>query len=54
MRLAAAARRFALAMHEVYQYLRNPGVRDLIDTAVRKAIMGGVPTAFVSHSLRTV
>jgi hypothetical protein len=44
----------ALTTHDVYQYLRNPGVRDVIDTGVRKAITAGVPTVVVSHSLGTV
>jgi hypothetical protein len=44
----------ALTTHDVYQYVRNPGVRDVIDTGVRKAITAGVPTVVVSHSLGTV
>jgi hypothetical protein len=44
----------ALATHDVYQYLRNPGTRDIIDTGVRKAMAAGVSTIVVSHSLGTV
>jgi hypothetical protein len=43
----------ALATNDVYQYLRNPGVRDTIDTGVRAA-MDERPTVVVSHSLGTV
>lgn len=44
----------ALATHDVYEYLRNPGVRDVIDTGVRKAIAPAVPTVVVAHSLGSV
>lgn len=44
----------ALATYDVYRYLRNPGIRDVIDTGVRKAVTAGVPTVVVSHSLGTV
>jgi hypothetical protein len=44
----------ALATHDVYMYLRNPGIRDVIDTGVRKAVTPGVQTVVVSHSLGTV
>jgi hypothetical protein len=44
----------ALATHDIYQYLRNPGTRDLIDIGVRNAIAADVPTVVVSHSLGTV
>lgn len=43
----------ALATNDVYQYLRNPGVRDTIDTGVRAA-MDDRPTVVVAHSLGTV
>jgi hypothetical protein len=39
---------------DVYQYLVNPGIRDVMDTGVRQAITGGVDTIVVSHSLGTV
>jgi hypothetical protein len=44
----------ALATHDVYQYLNNPGIRDQIETGVRKAVSPGVPTVVVGHSLGTV
>lgn len=43
----------ALATNDVYQYLRNPGVRDAIETGVRAAFSNR-PTVVVSHSLGTV
>ena len=44
----------ALATRDVYQYLRNPGIRQVIDDGVRKALTPGVPTVVVAHSLGTV
>lgn len=44
----------ALATRDVYQYLRNPGVRDTIERGVRAALTRGVPTVVVAHSLGTV
>jgi hypothetical protein len=44
----------ALATYDVHRYLRNPGIRDVIDSGVRKALTAGVPTIIVSHSLGTV
>src|SRR5258705_4709850 len=44
----------ALATHDVYQYLRNPGIRDTIEEGVRAALLPGVPTVVVAHSLGTV
>ena len=44
----------ALATHDVYLYLRNPGVRDEIEEGVRQALVPGVPTVVVAHSLGTV
>lgn len=44
----------ALATRDVYQYLKNPGVRDTIEVGVRQAMTAGVPTVVVSHSLGTV
>ncbi len=49
-----SAASIALATHDVYQYLRNPGIRDVIETGVRTAMMPGVPTVVVGHSLGTV
>jgi hypothetical protein len=39
---------------DVYHYLRNPGVRDMIDEGVRGAMPSGVETVVVGHSLGTV
>ncbi len=44
----------ALVTRDVYQYLRNPGVRDKIEVGVRQTMQPGVPTVVVSHSLGTV
>jgi hypothetical protein len=44
----------ALATHDVYEYLRNPGIRDVIETGVRAAFAPGVPTVVVGHSLGSV
>jgi pimeloyl-ACP methyl ester carboxylesterase len=44
----------ALATNDVYQYLRNPGVRDTIESGVRTAFSTVEPTVVVSHSLGTV
>ena len=43
----------ALITRDVYQYVRNPGIRDHLDDGVRKAI-GRTPAVVVSHSLGTV
>ncbi|MDN5853784.1 MAG: alpha/beta hydrolase [Actinomycetia bacterium] len=50
----ASAVSIALFTHDVYHYLRHPGVRDRIDTGVRKAITPGVPAVVVGHSLGSV
>ena len=44
----------ALATHDVYVYLTNPGIRDTIEEGVREALVPGVPTVVVAHSLGTV
>jgi hypothetical protein len=44
----------SLATHDVYQYLRNPGVRDKIETGVEESITAQEETVIVSHSLGTV
>jgi hypothetical protein len=44
----------ATVTYDVYHYLRNPGVRDVIDEGVRDAMPSGVETVVVSHSLGTV
>jgi hypothetical protein len=43
----------ALFTKDVYQYLKNPGIRDAIETGVRKA-MSSTPCVVVSHSLGSV
>lgn len=43
----------AVFTKDVYQYLKNPGVRDRIEDGVRKAI-ATAPTVVVAHSLGTV
>ncbi len=50
----ASGASIALATRDVYQYLKNPGVRETIDRGVRQAMLPGVPTVVVSHSLGTV
>lgn len=44
----------AAATYDVYQYLKNPNVREVIDTGVLAAIMPGVETVVVGHSLGSV
>jgi hypothetical protein len=44
----------ALFTKDVYQYLKNPGIRAPIDTGVRAAFTPGRETVVVSHSLGTV
>lgn len=44
----------ALATRDVYQYLKNPGVRDTIEAGVRQAMTDSAPSVVVSHSLGTV
>jgi len=44
----------ALFTYDVYAYLRNPGIRDTIETGVRKVMERDVPTAVVGHSLGAV
>jgi hypothetical protein len=43
-----------LFTHDVYLYLRRPGVRDEIDSIVRKDIPTGQECVLVGHSLGTV
>jgi len=50
----ASGASIALATNDVYQYLRNPGIRDTIEAGVRTAFSAGGPTVVVSHSLGTV
>lgn len=44
----------AAVTRDVYQYLRNPGIRDAIEEGVVKALEPGVPTVVVGHSLGSV
>jgi hypothetical protein len=44
----------ALVTRDVYQYLRNPGLRDVLENGTRNAIASGEETVVVSHSLGTV
>jgi hypothetical protein len=44
----------AVATRDVYQYLKNPGIRDAIEAGVRQAMAPGVASIVVSHSLGTV
>jgi hypothetical protein len=44
----------ALFTHDVYHYLRNPGLRDTIEAGVRQGFERGVPSVVVAHSLGTV
>jgi hypothetical protein len=44
----------ALATRDVYQYLRNPGFQNVIDSGVRSAFTAGVETVVVGHSLGSV
>jgi hypothetical protein len=50
----ASGASIALVTNDVYQYLRNPGIRDTIETGVRAAITPGAPTVVIGHSLGTV
>lgn len=44
----------ALFTNDVYQYLKNPGIRDVVDSGVRQAFSPGTESVVVSHSLGTV
>lgn len=50
----ASSASIALATHDVYDYLNDPGLRDKIETGVRAAITPEIPTVVVAHSLGTV
>jgi hypothetical protein len=49
-----SAASIALATKDVYQYVRNPGIRDPIEQGIRRAMRADIPTVVVSHSLGTV
>jgi hypothetical protein len=44
----------ALATRDVYRYLKDKAIRDVIDSGVSAAIKPGIETIVVSHSLGTV
>ena len=44
----------ALFTHDVYQYLKNSGIRETIDNGVCAALSADVETVVVAHSLGTV
>jgi hypothetical protein len=50
----ASGASIALATNDVYQYLARTDIRDTIENGVRQALLPGVPTVVVSHSLGTV
>jgi hypothetical protein len=50
----ASSATIALVTRDVYQYLRNAGVRDVIEEGARKALPKGQECVVVSHSLGTV
>lgn len=50
----ASSTSIALATHDVYQYLKNEGVRDTLDEGVSQAFEPGVESVVVAHSLGTV
>lgn len=50
----ASGRSIALTTKDVFQYLKNPGIRATIESGVLAAFAKGVPTVVVSHSLGTV
>ena len=50
----ASGASIAVVTKDVYQYLRNPGIRDTIEAGVIKAFEPGVPTVVVGHSLGSV
>lgn len=50
----ASGASIALFTHDVYQYLKNSGIRETIHDGVRAAVTPGVETVVVAHSLGTV
>lgn len=50
----ASAAALELTTFDVYTYLSSPGIRDAIEEGVRAAIMPGVETVVVGHSLGSV
>lgn len=50
----ASSASVALATRDVYKYLRNPGLQNVIDSGVRSAFTPGVETVVVGHSLGSI
>lgn len=50
----ASGSSIALFTNDVYQYLRNIGIRDRIEAGIRQALQSGIPTVVVAHSLGTI
>ena len=50
----ASSATIALFTHDVYGYLTNAGIRELIEEGVTEAITPGIETVVVAHSLGTV
>ena len=50
----ASSASVALATRDVYQYLRNPGLQNVIDSGVRSAFTPGVETIVVGHSMGSI
>jgi hypothetical protein len=50
----ASGASIAAVTKDVYQYLRNPGIRDVIEAGVLKAFEPGVPAVVLGHSLGSV
>ncbi|MFM7055304.1 MAG: alpha/beta hydrolase [Planctomycetota bacterium] len=50
----ASSTSISLATRDVYLYLRNPGLQNVIDTGIRRALTPGVETVVVGHSLGSV
>jgi hypothetical protein len=50
----ASGSAIALATADVYSYLKNPGVRDAIETGVRRALADRADAVVVGHSLGSV
>jgi hypothetical protein len=50
----ASGASIALVTSDVYQYLRNPGLRDTIEDGVLQALTNETPMVVVGHSLGTV
>jgi len=51
---SASGAAIATATYDVYQYLRNPGIRDAIDSGVRQVLDSELPKVVVAHSLGTI